>query len=169
MTADPEQTILAFVHRHLPAGSRHAPPAVNEVLFIYESIWALVRRFLEQDRKEEAMSWARLGVQVAELTPATRIQAINLCAWMISKCGHHDHDPLLDGQNLVRRSLSEVPWSPTEAQHLAQTWQTQPLETVQALRRLKNATRSFDTVIDRVPDGVREQMSPWLAIRRDLP
>lgn len=168
MPTDHEQTVTRFVTRYLTERAADTPSA-DEVLFVFELTWGHVRHLLAGGHPEEALTWARLGIQVADLSPVTHLQAIHLCAWMIRQCGHQDDDPLLDSERLVQRALSDVPWTPAEARHLGSTWRTQPPETVKALRRLKNATAPFDSIMHRVPPVIREQMGPWLAIRTALP
>lgn len=169
MATDHEQTVTRFVTRYLTERAAADAPPPDEVLLIFEFVWANVRHLLAGGHPDEALTWARLGVQVADLSPVTHLQAIHLCAWMIRECGHQEGDPLLDSERLIQRALSDVPWTPAEARHLGTAWRTQPPDTVKALRRLKNATAPFDGVMHRVPLAVREQMGPWLTIRTALP
>lgn len=128
-------------------------------------------------RTEMDLEWAEVADRLythwgstrdASAMESGRRSAMFLRAWMIRQFGPVPGDPVLDLQALARLFEDGLSLSIAEACALAGDWQALGVESIIALRRIKDRLKPFELLDSDLMKEI-PRVRDWLAIRHLLP
>ncbi|MDZ5447885.1 hypothetical protein U2F26_35205 [Micromonospora sp. 4G57] len=153
-----------------------APRSVN---------WWLKTRWIAQlhvyDRAltaEARREWAEVALSLTDRAErfagydrwSAAADSFNLRSRLIQELGSVPGDENWDQAALVRSVLGAVTLMPAQANELAESWQTLPIEHILLLRRHKNLVAPLAPLVDQLPARPdAERVRTWLAILPNLP
>jgi hypothetical protein len=127
---------------------------------------------------EDRKRWAKLALEVNARMPGDSpwdrarrtMNNTRLRTLIIERLGADPNDPDWRPEQVAQDILREIPLTPAQARELSDGWQSQPIDRIGELRRVKNISAPLRQLIAHLSPGpLHDQARQWLSIRPRLP